>query len=138
MNVLMVASSYPKFPGDTTAPFIESIARAVAARGHAVDVLLPHHPDLRRPPGEPVRVVEYHYAPREDWSLWGYAQSLQSDVRVRRGVLSPGPARRSRPAPGAGVDARRAPLRRRARPLGRAQRGHGHGHRGRPPASPSW
>ena len=86
MNVLMVASSYPKFPGDVTAPFIESIARAVAARGHAVDVLLPHHPDLRRPPGEPVRVFPYHYAPREDWSLWGYAQSLESDVRVRRGV----------------------------------------------------
>jgi glycosyltransferase involved in cell wall biosynthesis len=83
MNVLMVASSYPKFPGDVTAPFIESIARAVAARGHAVDVLLPHHPDLRRPPGEPVRVLEYHYAPREDWSRWGYAQSLEADVRVR-------------------------------------------------------
>jgi glycosyltransferase involved in cell wall biosynthesis len=86
MNVLMIASSYPKFPGDTTAPFIESIARAVAGRGHAVDVLLPHHPDLRRPPGEPVRVVAYRYAPREGWSLWGYAQSLESDVRVRPGV----------------------------------------------------
>ena len=33
MNVLMVTSSYPKFPGDVTAPFIESIARGVAARG---------------------------------------------------------------------------------------------------------
>jgi len=86
MNVLMVASSYPKFPGDVTAPFIESIAHAVAARGHAVDVLLPHHPDLRRPPGEPVRVLQYGYAPREEWSLWGYAQSLESDVRVRRGM----------------------------------------------------
>ena len=82
----MVASSYPKFPGDVTAPFIESIAHAVAARGHAVDVLLPHHPDLRRPPGEPVRVLQYGYAPREEWSLWGYAQSLESDVRVRRGM----------------------------------------------------
>ena len=61
----MVASSYPKFPGDVTAPFIESIAHAVAARGHSVDVLVPHHPDLRRPPGEPVRVISYHYAPRE-------------------------------------------------------------------------
>jgi glycosyltransferase involved in cell wall biosynthesis len=86
MNVLMVASSYPKFPGDVTAPFIESIAHAVAARGHVVDVLLPHHPDLRRPPGEPVRVLQYAYAPREEWSLWGYAQSLESDVRVRRGM----------------------------------------------------
>jgi len=79
----MVASSYPKFPGDVTAPFI---AHAVAARGHAVDILLPHHPDLRRPPGEPVRVLQYGYAPREEWNLWGYAQSLESDVRVRRGM----------------------------------------------------
>ena len=82
----MVASSYPKFPGDVTAPFIESIAHAVAARGHSVDVLVPHHPDLRRPPGEPVRVISYHYAPREEWSRWGYAQSLESDVRVRSGI----------------------------------------------------
>jgi glycosyltransferase involved in cell wall biosynthesis len=86
MNVLMVASSYPKFPGDVTAPFIESIAHGVAARGHLVDVLVPHHPDLRRPPGEPVRVLSYRYAPREEWSRWGYAQSLESDVRVRRGM----------------------------------------------------
>jgi glycosyltransferase involved in cell wall biosynthesis len=86
MNVLMVASSYPKFPGDVTAPFIESIAHAVAARGHAVDVLVPHHPDLRRPPGEPVRVISYPYAPREEWSRWGYAQSLEADVRIRRGI----------------------------------------------------
>ena len=48
MKVLMVTSSYPKFSGDVTAPFVESIARSVAARGHAVDVVLPHHPDLRR------------------------------------------------------------------------------------------
>src|SRR5262249_13568171 len=86
MNVLMIASSYPKYPGDTTAPFIESIAQAVAARGRAVDVLVPHHPDLRRPAGETVRVIDYRYAPREEWSLWGYAQSLESDVRVRPGV----------------------------------------------------
>jgi glycosyltransferase involved in cell wall biosynthesis len=83
MNVLMVTSSYPKFPGDVTAPFVESIARGVAERGHAVDVLLPHHPDLRRDGAEPVRFFPYRYAPREDWNLWGYAQSLRADVRVR-------------------------------------------------------
>jgi glycosyltransferase involved in cell wall biosynthesis len=83
MNVLMVTSSYPKFAGDVTAPFIESIARGVAERGHAVDVVLPHHPDLRRDGAEPVRFLPYHYAPREDWNLWGYAQSLRADVGVR-------------------------------------------------------
>jgi glycosyltransferase involved in cell wall biosynthesis len=79
----MVTSSYPKFPGDTTAPFIESIARAVAGRGHRVDVVLPWHPELRRGADEPVRFHPYRYAPREEWNLWGYAQSLRSDVRVR-------------------------------------------------------
>ena len=86
MNVLMVTSSYPKFPGDVTAPFIESIARSVAARGHTVDLVLPHHPDLRRGSAEPVRFFPYRYAPRQSWSLWGYAQSLVADEQVRKGI----------------------------------------------------
>jgi len=83
MNVLMVTSSYPKFSGDVTAPFLESIAHGVAARGHAVDVVLPYHPLLRRDAGEPVRVFPYPYAPFESWNLWGYAQSLEADVHIK-------------------------------------------------------
>lgn len=86
MRVLMLTSSYPKSRGDVTAPFIESIARGVAARGHAVDVVLPWHPDLHRSGDEPVRFFPYRYAPLERWSLWGYAQSLESDVRIRPGM----------------------------------------------------
>lgn len=88
----MITSSYPKFPGDVTAPFIESIARGVAARGHAVDVLLPHHPELRRDRDEPVAFFPYRYAPFDAWCLWGYAQSLDADVRVRRPAYLLAPA----------------------------------------------
>jgi glycosyltransferase involved in cell wall biosynthesis len=87
MNVLMVTSSYPRFPGDVVAPFIESIARGVAARGHRVDVVLPHHPELRRRADEPVSFHPYRYAPLERWSRWGYAQSLHRDVSVRAGAF---------------------------------------------------
>jgi glycosyltransferase involved in cell wall biosynthesis len=80
----MLTSSYPKFPGDVTAPFIEAIAHAVARRGHQVDVVLPYHPELRRAPDEPVGFFPYRYAPRDAWSLWGYARSMEADVRVRR------------------------------------------------------
>jgi glycosyltransferase involved in cell wall biosynthesis len=83
MRVLFVTSSYPKFPGDVTAPFIESTARALAARGHEIDVVLPHHPELRRAPDEPVRFLSYRYAPCAAWNVWGYAASLEADVRVR-------------------------------------------------------
>jgi glycosyltransferase involved in cell wall biosynthesis len=80
----MVTSSYPKFSGDATAPFIEAIARGVAARGHSVDVILPEHPDLDRPAGEPVSFHPYRYAPFDSWCRWGYAQSMEADVRLRR------------------------------------------------------
>src|SRR5688572_25064079 len=83
----MVTSSYPRFPGDVVAPFIESIARGVAGRGHRVDVVLPHHPDLHRPAGEPVSFHPYRYAPLDRWSRWGYAQSLRRDVSVRAGAF---------------------------------------------------
>src|SRR5262245_8574203 len=79
----MLTTSYPTIPGDVTAPFIESMAAPVAGRGHAVDGVLPHSPELRRPQGEPVALHPYRYAPREGWSGWGYAQSLEADVRVR-------------------------------------------------------
>jgi glycosyltransferase involved in cell wall biosynthesis len=86
MRVLMLTSSYPKFPGDVTAPFIESIARGVSARGHQVDVVLPYHPELRRGNDEAVRFFPYEYASSDAWSRWGYAQSLEADMRVRKGI----------------------------------------------------
>src|SRR5690606_6877031 len=35
-RVVMVATSYPRFPGDTVGTFMEPIAQGVAARGHDV------------------------------------------------------------------------------------------------------
>jgi glycosyltransferase involved in cell wall biosynthesis len=82
MNVLTITSSYPKYPGDVTSPFIESITEALAERGHTQDVVLPHHPELRRPPGR-VRFYPYRYVPFDARGGWGYAESLASDVRVK-------------------------------------------------------
>jgi glycosyltransferase involved in cell wall biosynthesis len=91
MNVLMLTSSYPKFPGDVTAPFVEEIARGLRARGHALDVVLPFHPDLRRPPEPGLRFFPYRYAPHPGWNVWGYAASLVADVRVKRRVYALAP-----------------------------------------------
>jgi glycosyltransferase involved in cell wall biosynthesis len=83
----MVTSSYPKYPGDVTAPFIESIARYVAAEGHEVHVLAPWHPDLQHAPVEEgVHLHFYKYAPVRGWNIWGYAESMEADVRLRRAI----------------------------------------------------
>jgi glycosyltransferase involved in cell wall biosynthesis len=83
MKLLAVTSSYPKFPGDVTAPFIESITRGLAARGHSLDVVLPEHPQLQREDEPGICFRPYRYAPSPRWTLWGYAQSLEADVRLR-------------------------------------------------------
>ena len=71
MKVLMVTSSYPLFEGDGTAPFIEAIARSVAARGHQVDMILPAHPRLKRNEEHGVRFFPFSYAPLPSLNVWG-------------------------------------------------------------------
>ncbi len=87
LKILILTSSYPKFPGDVTAPFIEAIAQFSQARGHTVTVVLPYHPDLKREPVENgVRFFAYKYALHRKWNIWGYAASLQGDTRIRKQI----------------------------------------------------
>jgi glycosyltransferase involved in cell wall biosynthesis len=91
MKVLMVTSSYPLFPGDGTAPFIEEIARGVAARGHEVDILLPAHPRLRREAEKHLRFFPFAYAPVQALNVWGYAQSMNADRGFKGKTLAVAP-----------------------------------------------
>jgi glycosyltransferase involved in cell wall biosynthesis len=84
VKILTITSSYPKFPGDTTAPFIESITRALAARGHELTLVLPDRSDLEPAPVDGVTFHPYTYAPKEDLAVFGYAEALRADVAVRR------------------------------------------------------
>lgn len=83
VRILTVTSSYPRFPGDTTAPFIESITRALAARGHELTVVLPKKRDLRPAPLPGVRFRPYRYAPSAGLEVFGYARALRADVALR-------------------------------------------------------
>ncbi|MFQ5643312.1 MAG: glycosyltransferase [Thiogranum sp.] len=44
MKVLMVATSYPRFCGDSAAVFLQYLARAIGRDGHDVHVLVPNDP----------------------------------------------------------------------------------------------
>jgi glycosyltransferase involved in cell wall biosynthesis len=82
--VVMLTTSYPRFPGDTIGTFMEPIARGVAARGHEVHVVLPWHPRLARGPVEDgVHFHPFRYAPHPGLNVFGYAAALQADVRLR-------------------------------------------------------
>ena len=82
--VVMLTTSYPRFPGDSIGTFMEPIATGIAARGHEVHVVLPWHPRLARGPVENgVRFHPFRYAPHPDLNVFGYAAALQADVRLR-------------------------------------------------------
>ena len=82
--VVMVTTSYPRFPGDSVGTFMEPIARAVAALGHEVHIVAPWHPLVTRGAEEQgVHFHFYRYAPLRALNVFGYAVSMRADVRLR-------------------------------------------------------
>jgi glycosyltransferase involved in cell wall biosynthesis len=82
--VVMVTTSYPRFPGDSVGTFMEPIARSVAARGHEVHVVAPWHPLVARPAEEAgVHLHFYRYAPVPSLNVFGYAAAMRADVSLR-------------------------------------------------------
>jgi glycosyltransferase involved in cell wall biosynthesis len=85
----MVASSYPRFPGDTVGTFMEPIAHGIAARGHDVHLVLPWHPRWTR--GTHENGVTFHlfrYAPLAALNVFGYASALRADVALKASALA--------------------------------------------------
>ena len=83
-TIVMVTTSYPRFPGDLTGTFLEPIAHGVANRGHRVHVVAPWHPEIQRADREGnVTFHFYRYAPCNTLNVFGYASALRADTSMR-------------------------------------------------------
>jgi glycosyltransferase involved in cell wall biosynthesis len=91
MKILMITTTYPRFDGDTAAPFIGSIAEGIAALGHSVHVIAPFHPQLTEGTRNGVTIHSYHLPGDKKDPLWGYAQSMESDVKLKKRVFAIAP-----------------------------------------------
>jgi glycosyltransferase involved in cell wall biosynthesis len=92
VRILVVTSSYPLYPGDSTAPFVESIVRSVAKLGHDVHVLVPEQRGWKWPAVE--RRVRYHrfrYSPARSWTPWGFSASLAGGTRIKAPLFALAP-----------------------------------------------
>lgn len=90
--VVMVTTSYPRFPGDTVGTFMEPIAREVARRGHEVHVVAPWHPLVRRGGRENgVRFHFFKYAPLPQLNVFGYAGGLRADTHLKGSAIAAAP-----------------------------------------------
>ncbi|MCS6800719.1 MAG: glycosyltransferase [Chloroflexota bacterium] len=84
MRIAVLTSSYPRFPGDGAAPFVQSLARALARQGHAVAVVAPYDAAVRPLPPEPNLVVHrFRYVWPARLHIMGHARALENDERLR-------------------------------------------------------
>lgn len=83
----MVTSSYPRFEGDGTAPFVRSIAEGLVQLGHAVEVVAPYDEAVVPYHGDGVPVHRFRYAPLSRWHIMGHARALANDMRFKGGVF---------------------------------------------------
>jgi glycosyltransferase involved in cell wall biosynthesis len=88
----MIASSYPRFHGDSVGSFMEPIAQGIAARGHEVHLVAPWHPKWAREKVEGgVHFHLFRYAPVPQLNVFGYAEGMRADVRLRASAIAAAP-----------------------------------------------
>ncbi|MFW6116216.1 MAG: glycosyltransferase [bacterium] len=87
MRITVLTSSYPRFPGDGTAPFVRSISEHLVELGHDVEVVAPYDAAVRGSLDQNIPVHRFHYTLRDQWHIMGHSRSLASDIRLRAGVF---------------------------------------------------
>ena len=83
MRIAVLTSSYPRFFGDGTAPFVYSITNSMAKLGHEVEVVAPYDPAVQSSKNNDVRVHRFRYIWPERLHIMGHARALNADVRLR-------------------------------------------------------
>ncbi len=87
MNVCLITHGYPRFPSDTTAPFIESIAETLQKHGMRVTVLTPDTPKFTRTTDDhSVNLKTYRYFFPRQLQRLGYANTLVNDCELKKYV----------------------------------------------------
>ena len=87
MKICLLTHSYPRFPNDITAPFVESTAETLQKHGVDVTVLTPDTPKFARTPADhSVNLQTYRYFFPRQLQRLGYANTLVNDCELKRYV----------------------------------------------------
>ena len=83
MRIAVLTSSYPRFQGDGTAPFVMSISESLSKLGHTVHVVAPYDISVNEGFTSPIPVKRFKYIWPRKLHLMGHARSLKADVKLR-------------------------------------------------------
>jgi glycosyltransferase involved in cell wall biosynthesis len=86
MNIAILTSSYPRYPGDGVGSFVKSLAESLVALDHEVRVLAPYDRAVRPDhtiSGRRPLVQRFRYVWPDSLAMVGHARSLEADVRLK-------------------------------------------------------
>ena len=82
MRIAVLTSSYPRFHGDGTAPFVMSISEALANQGHTIQVIAPYDISVKDDLISIVPIKRFKYIWPKSLHIMGHARSLKADVKL--------------------------------------------------------
>ncbi|MBN1147477.1 MAG: glycosyltransferase [Anaerolineales bacterium] len=82
MEIAVITSSYPRYPGDGTAPFVKSICEHLAKLGHSVSVVAPYDPAVAYSESS-ILVRRFRYIWPAQLHIMGHARALEKDTKLR-------------------------------------------------------
>ena len=92
MKICALTHTYPRFPHDINAPFVEQLMERIAAKGNEVAVLTAFDPAWNRGPGDhTVDLRTYRYIRPDRLHILGYSRTIEGNVRFRKRVLALSP-----------------------------------------------
>lgn len=87
MKVCLLTHAYPRFPNDTTAPFVEMTAETLQKNGVDITVLTPDTPEFARESShDTVNLQTYRYFFPRFLQRLGYSNTLINDCELKRYV----------------------------------------------------
>lgn len=91
MKICILTHTFPRFPGDSVAPFMSNLAGALARVGHEVDVLIPFDPKFKRELHKRYKIKFYKYIFPDSFHSLGYSRTLKGDrgLKTEAYLLSP-------------------------------------------------
>lgn len=83
MRIAVITSSYPRFEGDGTAPFVRSLSEAMIDQGHQLEVVAPYDVNVNNVDKSKVNVTRFKYIFPYRYHVLGHARSLEDDGKLR-------------------------------------------------------
>ncbi len=83
MKICILTHTFPRFPGDSAAPFMEGLASGLTFAGNEVFVLTPFSTDFQINIKRPYKLRTFKYIFPNKLHILGFSNTLKNDVRLK-------------------------------------------------------